>query len=209
MPRKRGRKEVRVETQTPYSAARVRLERISDGAVRWGWLPNLEGEEMRVLVDEPLDDLPGERFVLQILDGPLLSMAQVVLVEAQDREAHLKTLNDVRLASPMEAPRASVGTLRGVVRIGDQQAIGEVLDASSRGAGLMLPIHVPEGARVTIEVGTDFGRVQLSGEARYCRSCPENAGRFRVGIMLDESAQETAAQWAQVIRSAARGRPAA
>ncbi|MGV3617671.1 MAG: PilZ domain-containing protein [Fimbriimonas sp.] len=189
---------------TRFATPRVRLERARDGWLSWGWLPYLGSDTARLRFGAPYEVAVGERFTVQVQGGMRVTTFAAEVEGSEGGEVSLKVLGEVRCLSPAQPPRTTVRQIRGLIRVGDIEAYGEVIDASERGAGLLLPIAVVPGVRVTIEVPSEHGTVQVMGEAMYCRPLDTPADRYRVGVQLEPAPFPMSAQWASLIEEDGR-----
>lgn len=177
----------------------MRLERARDGGLSWGRLPFFGGESARLRFGTPQEAALGERYTVQVLGSARVTTFVAEVTGQEAGEVTLRVLGEVRCMPPSLPPRTSIARLVGRVTVEGAEADGEVVDASERGMGLLLPISVEPGMRVVIEVASENGPVEVSGEARYCRALDAPAGRFRVGILIEPPSPWIATQWARLI----------
>lgn len=199
-----------MQPTSPFATPRVRLERVRDGWQSWGWLPYYGGESARLRLGEPQDVAIGERFTVQVQGSARVTSFMAEVVEQQAGEVTLRVLGEIRCHSPTLPPRTHVGGLTGRLRTDTVIADAVIVDASDRGAGLMLSVSVPAGERVVIEVENENGPVEVAGEVRYCRALDAPAGQFRIGVQLESLSPWVASQWKRLIeRDLGGGRRAA
>ena len=188
-----------MQSSTPFATPRVRLERAGDGQLSWGWLPFLGTGVARLRLPKSETANIGDRYTVQVQGSLRVTTFLGEVVSMEDGETHLRVLGQVRCTSPTETPRTTTQSLQGLIRFGEWETLGEVVDASERGAGLLMPMAVSPGVRVAIEVATEHGPLEVAGEARYCRPLDAPSGQFRVGVQFEPASHGVAAQWALLI----------
>jgi hypothetical protein len=172
-------------------------------------MPYMDVECARVRLSESHAVEMGERFVVQVKGGSRVTSFVGDVIATEEGEVVLRVQGEVRCVSPMDPPRVALRRLTGRVTWGGGEAVGEVVDASERGAGLLLPRGIAEGAWVSIQVESDLGTVVVKGEVRYCRPLDVLPGQYRVGVQLAPSEEASASRWGRLIAEDLPGRQAA
>lgn len=191
-----------MQPPSPFATPRVRLERIRDGWLTWGWLPYLGGESARLRPGSPQEPVAlGERFTVQVQGSARVTTFMAEVVGQEAGEVVLRILGEMRCAPPAMPPRSQVHQLQGVLRADGVETSVFLIDASDRGAGLLLSTPVLPGVQVTLEVPGENGPVQITGEVRYCRPLDTPPGHFRIGLQFQNLSPWTAAQWARLIQA--------
>lgn len=193
-----------MQPSSPFATPRVRLERAQDGEFFWGWLPFFGGDSARLRLATPMEVQDGEHFTIHVQGGARITTFLGEVSGQEEGEILLRVLGEVRCTTPALPPRVTVMSLVGLVHVLGEVSVGEIIDASERGAGLLLPRAVEPGVRVVIEVASEHGPVEVAGEARYCRPLDAPQGRYRVGIQIEPPSPWIASQWARLIEGDGR-----
>jgi hypothetical protein len=140
-----------------------------------GVLQSFTPGEVSILVDEPLSE---QRSVTVHLNSFAFDGQTLYCRPRQDRfEAHI-SIDDVGANGLRRAPRFPV-KLPAELFLPDLDPVGiTIVDISSDGLGLELPVSVETDQPIAVECGSVF----IFGVARHCR--PTAAGIFRAGAEM-------------------------
>ena len=139
--------------------------------------------------------LPDDTFMVEV-HGPVVRLLFAARLDGKDgRNSIFAVGNDIKYLPSKEPARLAVSGFSVLVKWGEEQMIGQIIDLSKEGICLMLLEEVMNGSLVHLEVKSKFETYTLSGVVRYCIEQNDGLGHCRVGVQLIHDDRLTTARW--------------
>lgn len=182
-----------------FLGTRARFQRLSDAKFFAGWVRDFSASAIIVTLSSGAPMEPGDEFVFEVHGRSSHASFPAVLSMVSADEFLFNIPQPMRLLTTTEEARVYVQDMAGVLRGDCLELDVVVIDVSRHGAGLLAPIELRAGERVTIQVDTPNGVVSCHGEVRYCRPSRKHYGHFRAGLLLDDMARIEKARWLNLV----------
>ena len=201
-----------VSSRENFINARARLTRVRDAKIVYGWIEDLSDQTLHLKLQSngPIDF--DEAFIFEI-SGVLSSVRFGAVLcrrievptaehpeegEAASSVAHLHEFrlnSEIQSTASSQAPRFQAANMRAALTICGEVRILPIEDVAPGGIGAYSDRELQQGTLGHISIPTRLGPVEGIGEVRYCRSVPDQPGKWRVGIQFQEMGRVDKGRW--------------
>lgn len=178
---------------------RARFQRLADAKFFAGWVKDFSTTSIHLTLSYDAELAPGEQFMFEVHGHSIAAVFPAELAVVSGDDLVFTIPQPLRLVSANEEARVFVREVSGILKGETMEVDVLVVDVSRSGAGLLAPLQLSAGERVTLELDTAQGTVVCCGEVRYCRPDSREWGQFRAGILLDDMGRIERARWARLV----------
>jgi hypothetical protein len=178
---------------------RARFQRMTDAKFFAGWVKDFSMSSIHVSLAYDANLEPGQQFMFEVHGHSVAAVFPAELSVVSGDDLVFSIPQPLRLVTPNEEARVYVRDVTGILKGETMEVDVLVVDVSKKGAGVLAPMPLAAGERITLELDTLQGPVICCGEVRYCRPDSREWGQFRAGILLDDMGRIERARWARLV----------
>ena len=178
---------------------RARLQRLSDAKFFAGWVKEFNTGSIILGLSTAAELNPGDEFMFEVHGQNAVAIFPAHLSIVSGDEYLFAIPKPLRIVGPTEEARVYVQDVSGILKGETMEVDVIVIDVSKKGAGVLAPLPLSAGERVTLTLETAQGPVNCTGEVRYCRPDAKMWGQYRAGVLLDDMGRIERARWARLV----------
>jgi len=186
------------DTRSAFINTRCRLQRLKDAKFFAGWVVDLTEEVLQLRLSTKTTLEESDNFNIEIHGTDRSAVFQAALITQDGDNLVFAVPQTIRFMPAREKARLAVRGVTGICTYQGLETAFDVSDVSLEGIGIVLPVGVLRGAHLELEIQSPHGPIQCNGHVRYCRTDPDVAGWFRIGILLDDMGRLETARWARL-----------
>lgn len=188
---------------SPFTNARVRMQRLSDAKLFNGWVLVFDDMHLVTKLRDPLPLSAQDMFLVEIHGMERNAQFKGILAELNDSVVTIAIPEPIRYHAARENGRFFVDELKGTVQMGTVKAPITVEDLSRGGVGARTSLQLPRGEIQKFSIESLDGDIQFEAEVRYCKPVPGAEGQFRVGLAIRSMDRLATARYMKYFQNAA------
>jgi hypothetical protein len=192
----------RIERYT-FVNNRARLQRLTDARIFAGWVKELTTTHLFLRPSVEAECAVGEPFFVEIHGGGRNATFRANFEVRLGDDLIFNIVSAIQFGSSSESVRQTVNGITGQAEVEGNLVLFSVVDVSEGGIGLLVPVPIPRGVLIDIELNTPQGLITCRGEVRYCRQDNSRKGFYRSGIAFQPLDRLEKARWQRVMERAA------
>jgi hypothetical protein len=192
----------RIERYT-FVNNRARLQRLTDAKLCAGWVRELTPTHLFLKPSTHAEVRPGDQFYVEIHGGGRNATFRAQYDRQMGEDLVFNIVTTIQFGSSSENVRQFVCGMKGRADFDGSIVPFTVVDVSEGGAGLIMPLQLPRGTMIDIEMDTTQGLVRCNAEVRYSRPEPTAPGHFRTGLAFNPMDRLERARWFRLLHRAA------